>query len=172
MSKLIKLILALSALSFLTVPGAQAGLLLFTLTDAYDATFTLSSNPTPSGFFQSNNPYFDDVGGTLDGSPIVYPVVIFYSSSNSGGVSASTSLSSSENYFNLYGATIFSGTATNPIFAPGVFVLTNLSGGPTQAILTISEVPEPSTWALMIAGFAGLGFVGYRTQRKNRALRA
>ena len=23
-------------------------------------------------------------------------------------------------------------------------------------------VPEPSTWALMMLGFAGLGFVGYR----------
>jgi PEP-CTERM motif len=23
-------------------------------------------------------------------------------------------------------------------------------------------VPEPSTWAMMLVGFAGLGFVGYR----------
>jgi PEP-CTERM motif len=29
-----------------------------------------------------------------------------------------------------------------------------------------SGVPEPSTWAMMLAGFAGLGFAGYRTQRK------
>jgi hypothetical protein len=25
-----------------------------------------------------------------------------------------------------------------------------------------STVPEPSTWAMMLVGFAGLGFVGYR----------
>ena len=31
---------------------------------------------------------------------------------------------------------------------------------------TISAVPEPSTWAMMILGFAGLGFLGYR--RRNR----
>jgi hypothetical protein len=34
---------------------------------------------------------------------------------------------------------------------------------------TVSAVPEPSTWAMMILGFAGIGFMGYR--RRNRALR-
>jgi PEP-CTERM motif len=27
-------------------------------------------------------------------------------------------------------------------------------------------VPEPSTWAMMLLGFAGLGFAGYRRTRK------
>ena len=30
---------------------------------------------------------------------------------------------------------------------------------------TAGTVPEPSTWALMLLGFAGLGFVGYRQRR-------
>jgi PEP-CTERM motif len=30
----------------------------------------------------------------------------------------------------------------------------------------ISEVPEPSTWALMLLGFAGLGFAFRRSRRK------
>jgi probable HAF family extracellular repeat protein len=30
-------------------------------------------------------------------------------------------------------------------------------------------VPEPSTWAMMLAGFAGLGFAGYRRTREQRA---
>ena len=29
----------------------------------------------------------------------------------------------------------------------------------------VADVPEPSTWALMLIGFAGLGFVGYRRAR-------
>jgi hypothetical protein len=36
---------------------------------------------------------------------------------------------------------------------------------------TISSVPEPSTWAMMILGFAGVGFMAYR-RRNSTALRA
>ena len=39
----------------------------------------------------------------------------------------------------------------------GVFVL----GG---------AVPEPSTWAMMLLGFAGLGFAGYRIDRRSPPL--
>jgi PEP-CTERM motif len=31
-------------------------------------------------------------------------------------------------------------------------------------------VPEPSTWAMMLLGFASLGFAGYRAKRKGRGL--
>jgi hypothetical protein len=34
--------------------------------------------------------------------------------------------------------------------------------------LSGSPVPEPSTWAMMLFGFAGLGFAGYRHARKAR----
>jgi PEP-CTERM motif len=33
----------------------------------------------------------------------------------------------------------------------------------------IANVPEPSTWALMLIGFAGLGYVGYRKATVPRA---
>ena len=29
-------------------------------------------------------------------------------------------------------------------------------------------VPEPATWAMMLLGFAGLGFAGYRRERAAR----
>ena len=32
-----------------------------------------------------------------------------------------------------------------------------------------SAVPEPSTWAMMLLGFAGLGFAGYRRAKAGRA---
>jgi hypothetical protein len=40
--------------------------------------------------------------------------------------------------------------------------------GPFNAAFSISGsiVPEPSTWAMMLLGFAGLGFAGYRRGRK------
>jgi hypothetical protein len=42
--------------------------------------------------------------------------------------------------------------------------------GPFNAAFSVSGsvVPEPSTWALMVLGFAGLGFAGYRQARKAR----
>jgi hypothetical protein len=30
----------------------------------------------------------------------------------------------------------------------------------------VSDVPEPSTWAMTLAGFAGVAFAGYRTRRR------
>jgi hypothetical protein len=53
-------------------------------------------------------------------------------------------------------------------YAPGTFekVGTNTStNGALSLELTVSQtsvVPEPSTWAMMLVGFAGLGFAGYR----------
>jgi hypothetical protein len=34
----------------------------------------------------------------------------------------------------------------------------------------VSSIPEASTWALMLVGFAGLGFAGFRTSRKAAAI--
>jgi hypothetical protein len=31
----------------------------------------------------------------------------------------------------------------------------------------VSAVPEPTTWAMLLIGFAGLGFAGYRTARRS-----
>ena len=33
-------------------------------------------------------------------------------------------------------------------------------------------VPEPSTWAMMLLGFAGLGFASYRHAKKGRSASA
>jgi hypothetical protein len=33
-----------------------------------------------------------------------------------------------------------------------------------------AAVPEPSTWAMMILGFAGVGFMAYRRSRKDQGL--
>jgi hypothetical protein len=36
----------------------------------------------------------------------------------------------------------------------------------------VASVPEPSTWAMTILGFAGVGFMGYRRRNKTAMLRA
>jgi hypothetical protein len=52
---------------------------------------------------------------------------------------------------------------------PGTFNATAIYD-PLQ--ITITSVPEPSTWAMLTIGFAGLGFAGYRASRKSAALAA
>jgi hypothetical protein len=36
----------------------------------------------------------------------------------------------------------------------------------------VTTVPEPSTWTMMLLGFAGLGFVGYRGTRRGAPVAA
>ena len=45
-----------------------------------------------------------------------------------------------------------------------------LDGKPGWVLYSPTTVPEPSTWAMMFVGFAGLGFAGVRRARAGRAL--
>ena len=47
--------------------------------------------------------------------------------------------------------------------------ITGATGGPESwaAVNLASAVPEPSTWVMMILGFAGVGFMTYRRSRKS-----
>jgi PEP-CTERM motif len=38
--------------------------------------------------------------------------------------------------------------------------------------LPTAAVPEPATWAMLFAGFVGLGFLGWRRTRKGVAIAA
>jgi hypothetical protein len=67
----------------------------------------------------------------------------------------------------------------NPLISQGVvdaFLLTGDSWecndcAPKRYVVSgfaVSAVPEPSTWAMLILGFAGLGFMGYRQNRSSK----
>jgi hypothetical protein len=43
---------------------------------------------------------------------------------------------------------------------------------PQNAAFELTGVPEPSTWAMMLLGFAGLGFAGYRRAKRTQAVPA
>jgi PEP-CTERM motif len=52
------------------------------------------------------------------------------------------------------------------VVATSATLLDSVGGGVT------ATAPEPSTWAMMVLGFAGLGFAGYRKARKAGAIAA
>lgn len=68
------------------------------------------------------------------------------------------------------GGVEFVGLTDTTVFSS--FTITDVSGknfgidGISFGINGVSAVPEPSTWAMMILGFAGIGFVVYRRKSK------
>jgi hypothetical protein len=55
---------------------------------------------------------------------------------------------------------------------PGPVYLTGVSTPGYPGTFTATFVPEPSTWAMMLLGFAGLGYLGYRSRKRPAAIAA
>ncbi len=72
--------------------------------------------------------------------------------------------------WNIYNG--IAGSTTN--YDPNGDTLANSSNnyGGTVGTFNLTAVPEPSTWAMMLAGFVAIGFAGYRGSRKGVALAA
>ena len=73
------------------------------------------------------------------------------------------------------GVTEFEITGLNPgvnftditAFVTGLTFMTDGNfTGTMQAVSVVNTVPEPSTWVMMLLGFAGLGFAFRRSRRK------
>jgi PEP-CTERM motif len=75
----------------------------------------------------------------------------------------------------LSGSSTFDGqTIASLGLTPGTYVYT-WGGSAAQGdslTVKIRSIPEPSTWAMMLMGFAGLGLAGYRATRKGAAAKA
>ncbi len=74
--------------------------------------------------------------------------------------------------FDLFtGTQIYTGPESAPVFSVGSYTGLGLPGLSTGGVLTFTAVPEPSTWAMMLAGFVGLGVLTAATRRR-RAIAA
>jgi hypothetical protein len=67
---------------------------------------------------------------------------------------------------------VFTGSLQNPTFLIGSFNFYSGVFDQGHELLTISAVPEPSTWAMMLLGFTGIGFMAYRRKSKPALLAA
>src|ERR1700721_3365678 len=68
----------------------------------------------------------------------------------------------------------FGNSSVGSLFSPtcsGIICGFQLSGTVSIDSTVTSGVPEPSTWAMMILGFFGVGFMAYRRKQNGPALR-
>jgi PEP-CTERM motif len=150
---------------------AHAATLVFTLTGPYNATWQMDSNPVPSTF-SANTFRMSAVPGAFDGSfaeaPSLIASVIEFSNFNSSSGWGVVIIFPGNLVFNGQisgvGIQLFTGPTSAPAFVTGTYVLTTLTppGNAANTTLTITPlnsggVPEPATWAMMLAGFGLVG---------------
>lgn len=147
-------------------PTAHAAPYYFTITGPQAVTFSLDSSPIPTSV--SNNEYFrtDGINSLLDGHASTLDIG-FSSSTYYLGADLLISPSVGK-LFITTGMQLYTGTETAPTFKIGTFKLGGFKIGsfssPSGYNITIasSAVPEPATWAMMLAGF---GMVGLAMRR-------
>ena len=76
-----------------------------------------------------------------------------------------TDLSSADNFFQDHIIDLGSSLGPGVALTFGYNLVADGSGGYSFDFAVGGAVPEPSTWATLLIGFAGLGFVGYRARR-------
>jgi len=115
----------------------------------YSEAFSIAKPTTLAGEFLADN----DVTSISLFNLKTFKLTTIYSGSGEGSDSLATDFSLGT----LKGNYILS------------FVVDNFAqngGNPSGLDVSVSAVPEPSIWAMMILGFMGLGFMGYRRSMK------
>jgi hypothetical protein len=157
-------------------PNAHANTYLYTFTNAVtNFSFQLDSQPTVPADGFSNLGFQVPITTTLAASDILF-AQFFSAPLNLGGIGFANDLTYSVDSAGttlVYdGLQLYSGDEAVPTLLLGSYLLTNTNDPQLTATLTVSQigaVPEASTWAMMILGFAGVGFMAYR-RHQGRAL--
>ncbi|WP_294536524.1 PEP-CTERM sorting domain-containing protein [uncultured Rhodoblastus sp.] len=158
-------ILAMLALGATLAPSAHAALIDFKLTGSRQASFQIDSSRIPdtsnASFFGDSIQYFNVngvFGGVQETATIGFGTFLF----------ADLNISAAGLGFTQFaGPDLFTGSPSSPNFKFGTFALSSIVSGPsTITISATPAVPEASSWAMMLVGFAGIGFMARRAGRR------
>jgi hypothetical protein len=142
----------------------------------FGQTLTLSSSGTGSIIIEVSSTGYTSPVGTVGflskfsnnpGSSGLTVTESTYADAGNAAFGTTQSLSSAT--FTGLSTSESGATATglsNPYSLTEVFTISASGAGQAQSTINISAVPEPSTWAMMILGFLGIGFVTYRKKAK------
>jgi PEP-CTERM motif len=154
--------------------------------DPVTGSFTISFDPTLTYTDQTAGITLDSLNITLGSalsfsySPTTIPGVISADELIVGGVfdgAAKVQYTPSTDDFWLF----ITNYTTSPTFDQLGYSQTSVSsdnlfytvdGTGTVSVTSVVSTPEPSTWAMLLLGFAGLGFLGYRQAEKARVAAA
>ncbi len=170
------------ALSWSAIGDARATNVQFTITGGDGtATFELPLSPTPDGPVAAGALFeFLSVPAVVRGSSTTLVDLAFFPAFP--GLEEFTGGFADQTFFSFFGPQFYTGPEGAPTFVPGVYTgLLNVSSGRIDTV-TVTElstipdppdppalsVPEPSTWAMLLLGFVGLSYAGYR-KAKTRA---
>jgi hypothetical protein len=122
-----------------------------TFSNPLKSDFTFGLNKNAGSTFGT---FTDGINGTWNGTNNHFAGPIDF---DIAGVSVSDFVQNAKNDWAVVDVLGSAGTGE----AGGLF-------GVTTTVTTTSGVPESSTWAMMLIGFAGVGFAGYRKARTAR----
>jgi hypothetical protein len=160
--KLLGLLAAIATATLSTVASATP--LKFEISGDYSAKFVLDSTPVPD-FFQDG--YLFAIYGVpgFPGASSQHADIGFFNAAGTAGAAGLLIVDSGgfDYLLDAIGPQLYTGPESAPTFHKGSYALTGLST-PGDFTLTISAIPEPASWALMIIGF-GLAGTAMRPRR-------
>jgi hypothetical protein len=152
---------ALCAATLFASTPASATILNFTVTGDDTASWSIDDTLAPSFVDADIFVYSADV--TLNGTTHNSIAITFYDDGFDGGIDAG-------GIFAFLSPQLFSGSTSSPTFLLGTFNAIGFPDDSRSYTVTISaapDVPEASTWAMMMLGFGGIGY-SMRARRRKR----
>ena len=164
-------------ISWAAIGGAGATEVQFTVTGGDSATFELPLNPMPNVELALALFEVFSVPAVIEGTSTTLADLTFFAGGIEGGGGFA-----GDNVLSFSGPQLYKGPESRPTFVPGTYtviafggetdtltiapIISNPSGPPNPPPLS---VPEPSTWAMLLLGFVGLSYAGYRKVRTRTA---